>query len=84
MGFETREECLAVSSPYDPTIDACYWEYETLPHCNFLEPNEDDAYSPFRLGSVLLVMACINPFIAMTDFIFQNIVNAEDGYSAIK
>ena len=53
--FETRQECLAVSSPYDPTIDACYWDWETLPHCNFLEPNEDDAYSPFRLGSVLLV-----------------------------
>ena len=71
-----EQECLAMSSPYDPTVDACSWDWETLPHCNFEEPNEDDAYSPFRLGSVLLVMAFINPFIALTDWLFQNIINA--------
>ena len=83
----SKDECTMMSSPYDPGLDnlgrehnrpppACAWDPRAQPACTFLEPNEDDAYSPFRLLTVLIVMAFVNPFVLGMEWIILNVLIA--------
>ena len=74
--FLSEAACATLDSPFEPNARACHWDGEYTPACTFAEPDEDDAYSPFRLLSVLIVMACVNPFVLGVEWLFLNVLVA--------
>jgi hypothetical protein len=76
-GFFTRADCERMTSPYDPTQDACFWDATVYPQCAYYEPDPDNAYTTQRFMLIIVAYAVIRPPIMLMDHLIVNVLFAE-------
>ena len=72
--YWTEADCGVMTSPYDPTQPACFWDPTVETPCAFLEPSS--SYSPERMIIIIILMLAIDPVATLVEFIFMDVFNA--------
>ena len=55
----TPKDCLKMSSPYDPSKDACAWTPQNFQPCDEAPPDPNSTYTVRGLLGILLVMMLV-------------------------
>jgi hypothetical protein len=74
--FESYEECISMTSPYNPEMNACLWQPDGLPRCSLIEPDPEDWSDPARAIAIVICMVVLEPFLIAVEWLYLNILNA--------